>query len=312
MNRCKILVYHYVRPIKDSQYDIKGMDLEDFQDQITTLKKKYRFIGVKDVIDCIDNGRRISKNSVLLTFDDGLKDHYEYVFPILKENNIEGLFFPSGKPILEEIVLDVHKIHFVLASIKDVHSIVADIKENLNMLKSEHKIESFDSYYEKFAVKSRFDSKEIKFIKNLLQKGLPYKLRTELVNYLFKKYVTNDEKSFSKKLYLSIDEINEMKKAGMVFGSHSYSHDWMSTLTENELNEDLENNSEFLLKIKGEYLLMCYPYGGYNNLVIRKISERGFQLGLTTEVGDAILDNENRLRLKRYDCNDFAILNSIT
>ena len=170
----------------------------------------------------------------------------------------------------------------------------------------ELEIETFDSYYKRFAIENRFDSKDVKFIKNLLQKGLPSELRIKLIGHLFTKYVTNDEIDFSKKLYLSISENDKMKKNGMVFGSHGYSHYWMSTLTEDELTKDLESNIEFLKKIKGEYLVMCYPHGSYNELVIQKIREYGFQLGLTTEVGDAILNNQNRFKLKRFDCNDFT------
>ncbi|MBM3911351.1 MAG: polysaccharide deacetylase [Thaumarchaeota archaeon] len=308
MNRCKIVVYHYVRPIKSSQYDIKGMDVDDFQNQIIMLKKKYKPIKMQDIIEALDNKRQITNDSVLLTFDDGIKDHYEYVFPLLRENNIEGLFFPSGKPILEKIVLDVHKIQFILASVKNPDSIISEIKKSLDDLKKEFDIELFDSYYKKFAVESRFDSKDVRFIKNLLQKGLPHELRTKLIDHLFKRYVTNDEESFSKKLYLSLDEIGKMKNAGMTFGSHSYSHYWLSTLTERELTKELDDNLGFLEKIRGDYLGMCYPHGSYNDLVIQKMDEYSFQFGLTTEVGEAILDNENRFKLKRFDCNDSEFL----
>ena len=33
-----------------------------------------------------------NSDKVLLTFDDGLLDHYQNVFPILNERNIKGLF----------------------------------------------------------------------------------------------------------------------------------------------------------------------------------------------------------------------------
>lgn len=308
MSRCKIIVYHYVRPIKNSQYEIKGMDVDDFQNQIIMLKKKYKPIGMQDIIEALDNKRQIVNDSILLTFDDGIKDHYDYVFPLLRENGIEGLFFPSGKPILKKIVLDVHKIQFILASVENPRSIINEIRKYLDDLKNEFDTESFDSYYKKFAVENRFDSKDVKFIKNLLQKGLPYELRTKLIDRLFKRYVTDDEESFSKKLYLSMDEIRKMKNAGMTFGSHGYSHYWMSTLAEKELIKELDDNLKFLEKIKGNYLGMCYPHGSYNDLVMQKTAEYGFKFGLTTEIGEAILDNENRFKLKRFDCNDFGFL----
>jgi len=306
MNKCKIVVYHYVRPIKNSQYKINGMEVENFEKQIKMLKTKYNPIGTKEMIEAINNNKTVPKDSIMFTFDDGLKDHYKYVFPLLKENNIEGIFFPSGKPIQEKMVLDVHKIQFILGSVKDPNSIILEIKKSLNNFKKKFSIEPIDSYYKKYAIEDRFDTKEVTFIKNLLQKGLPLKLRSKLVSYLFKKYVTKDEKSFSKKLYLTINEIYKMKNSGMVFGSHGYSHYWLATLTEKELTEELRNNEEFLKKISGNYKLICYPHGSYNNLVIKKIREQDFQFGLTTEVGDAVLNKENRFKIKRFDCNNFA------
>ncbi len=310
MNICKIVVYHYVRPIKNSQYKIKGMEVEDFENQIKLFKKKYTPIGIRDIIEAINDDKKIPESSIVLTFDDGLKDHYENVFPILKENDIEGLFFPSGKPILKKMVLDVHKIQFILASVEDIKIIILEIKKHLDYFKNEYRTKSFNSYYEKFAIKNRFDSEEVMFVKKLLQKGLPFELRSKIVNELFKKFVTNDEKDFSKKLYLSMNEINEMRKHGMVFGSHSYSHYWMATLNNNELNQEFQDNEGFLKDTSEKILTMCYPYGSYNELVIQKLDKHGFQFALTTEVGDAILNNDNRFKLKRFDCNDFPISNT--
>ena len=59
MSNCKIVVYHYVRPIKNSQYKIKGMELDHFKKQIMMFKKKYNPIGIKDVIESINNNKTI-------------------------------------------------------------------------------------------------------------------------------------------------------------------------------------------------------------------------------------------------------------
>jgi len=89
MNKCKIIVYHYVRHLKNAQYKIYGMEVEKFEKQIRILKKTHNPIEVEEIIEVINNDKSIAKNSIMFTFDDGLKDHYKYVFPILKENKIE-------------------------------------------------------------------------------------------------------------------------------------------------------------------------------------------------------------------------------
>ena len=151
----------------------------------------------------------------------------------------------------------------------------------------------------------RFDSKETVFVKKLLQRELERKVRKKLVDFLFKKYVTKDEEEFSKKLYLSLDEIKEMKNSGMAFGSHCYSHEWLDILEENELNFEFERGIEFLKTINCKNKIMCFPYGCYDENILEKMEKFKFDAAFNTEIGNNILDEKIKFKLKRFDCNDF-------
>ena len=50
---------------------------------------------------------------------------------------------------------------------------------------------------------------------------------------------------------------------------------------------------------------MCYPYGGYNNSLIKILKEKKCKIGLTTKVGIANLNKSNALTLERLNTNDF-------
>ncbi|TLX79107.1 MAG: hypothetical protein E6L00_08330 [Thaumarchaeota archaeon] len=136
---------------------------------------------------------------------------------------------------------------------------------------------------------------------------MPRNLRSMIVNSLFKEFVTNDEKSFAKDLYLSYEEIHEMREYGMYFGSHGYSHEWLGTISPSELNFEIEESRKFYSRINGnnDHMIMCYPYGSYSAEVIQKLKESEYKVGLTIEVGDAVLNKLNAFTLKRYDTNDF-------
>lgn len=301
-------MYHYVRPIKQSNYpEIKGLELDEFVRQIDYFKNNFNFITVQQLLNCIYSDNAVPEKSILLTFDDGLKDHCSHVFPILKKNKIQGLFFPPAQPIEEHTVLDVHKIHFILASSTDKQKIVKEIFSLINEHRKEYGLKSPESYFSDLVVASRFDTKEVIFIKRILQRDLPIKLRSKLTNYLFEKFVTNDEESFSKELYLSFDEISEMRESNMYFGSHGYSHEWLSYLLENQLRTEIRKSLDFYYKINKsmDNLIMCHPYGNYSDKTIEELKKEGFKAGLTTEVGDAVLTKSNAFTLKRYDTNDF-------
>ena len=307
-NYCKIVMYHYVRPIKNSQYPkIKGLELDSFKKQITYFNNNFRFIGANDLLYSIYDNKEIPDNSILLTFDDGLKDHYSYVFPILKKMNIQGLFFPSFRTLEENCVLDVHKIHFVLACCDKIKNLLDDIFNFIKKYKHQYNLEAPEYYYAKLASSNRFDSKEAIFIKRILQMELPKELRCKITDYFFKKYVTNDEETFSNNLYLSQDEIQEMIEGGMYFGNHTFSHEWLGFLDTQALDFELDRSSKYYSQINPnrETWIMNYPYGNYCDNVIEKIKLHGYKIGLTTDIGDAILDKLNCFFLKRYDTNDF-------
>ena len=112
-----IVNYHYVRNIKKSKYkNIRGLEFEDFKEQIYYLKKKYNIISIETLLNNDFNNK---KNLLLLTFDDGYLDHFIYVYPFLKKEKIQGSFFAPVNSILHKDILDVNKLHFIFNAEKD-------------------------------------------------------------------------------------------------------------------------------------------------------------------------------------------------
>ena len=85
MSKITAVTYHYVREIKNSSYpNLKGLEYENFKNQLDFLTKNYEFI---DPIE-LQNHDKLSNNACLLTFDDGFKDHINYVLPELKKRKL--------------------------------------------------------------------------------------------------------------------------------------------------------------------------------------------------------------------------------
>src|SRR6267143_4668092 len=159
---CKIIMYHYVRPIKNGTYpQIKGLELEGFIRQMEFFRKNCNFITTMQLLSCIYDGKLVHENSILLTFDDGLKDHYLHVFPILQKFKVQGLFFPTAETIEANKVLDVHKIHFILARCDNKKKIIDEIFTLIKQNKDRYHLNSPESYFDVLAVPNRFDAKEV-------------------------------------------------------------------------------------------------------------------------------------------------------
>ena len=305
-------MYHYVRDLANSRYpNIKGCDVQSFKGQLQFLKKYYYFVTMDEIIDSYYNDGALPDHSVLLTFDDAYRDHFDYVFPILVEEKIQGAFYPPVKAITEHSVLDVNKIHFVLAAVPDdrIDSLIAEIKALLSKYRKDFCLASFEDYYNQLATANRFDSKDVVFIKRLLQVALPETIRRIIVDELFKKIVGIDENVFSRELYMSIDQMKCMVECGMHIGSHGYDHYWLSSLSRDKQENEIVRSLEFL-RLVGEDTskwTICYPYGDYNDETISLLKRHGCKMGFCTKVGIATINNndpDSIYKLARLDVND--------
>jgi len=307
MNNLTIVMYHYVRDLKNSRYpDIKGLDINLFKEQIDYMRKHYHIITTEEVIHSIDNQVKIPEKSVLLTFDDAYSDHYNNVLPILDKYKLQGSFYTPSKAITEHTVLDVNKIHFILASVEDKLDLVNDLKELVRVYQKEYQLEDFDYYYKKLAQADRFDTKDVIFIKRLLQVELVEDLRIIFADNLFKKYIGMSENAFSRELYMNEEQLKHMLRSGQHIGNHGYNHYWWNSLNKEEMNKELDLSINFLerLGVDMNNWTACYPYGSYDNQSIEMLRKRGCKLAVTTEVNIATTNKNTRLIMPRLDTND--------
>jgi hypothetical protein len=211
-----------------------------------------------------------------------------------------------GKIIKEEKVLDVNKIHFLLASTK-----IIELKNRIfNLLDHyrgrEYEIPDNDMLYTELAIPNRFDNADVIFVKRLLQHKLDKRLRDLITDLLFKEFIPISEKAFAKELYMSMDQVKLMKKNGMYFGIHGYDHYWLGLLNAQDMKRDITMALEvFNEVIDINNWVMCYPYGSYNVETLKFCKELKCLFGFTTEVAVASIPANKPLELPRLDTNDF-------
>lgn len=310
MSKLRIVMYHYVRDLKNSRYpEIKGLDYDLFKKQIAFLKDNFTMITMEEALEAWNSENVIlPDDAVLLTFDDGYIDNFTAVFPILQEYHIQGSFFIPGKTFTENALLDVNKIHFILAcaNIRDLTRDVFALLDEYRTSEAGENILSNEALFDKYAVAGRFDPKETVFVKRMLQTALPETIRNQMSSKLFEKYVGLPEDIFAHELYMNKDQIRCMKREGMFIGVHGYDHYWLGNLPEKEMQADIDK----ALKVMDEFIdrdswVLNYPYGSYNSNVLQYIAERGCSAGMTIELGMADTDIHGKYELPRLNCNDF-------
>ena len=112
----------YTGPIIEK---IKGLEFAGFKRQLDYLENNYKIIEAQKLLDFTTDGKDFPKNSCLLTFDDGYKDHIEYVLPELLKRKINFLInfhrtrFQDNKIELdtENLFTELKKINKIITKI---------------------------------------------------------------------------------------------------------------------------------------------------------------------------------------------------
>ena len=306
MSKLQIVMYHYVRDLQNSRYpNIRGLDDKSFIKQIDYLAANYTFVTPQNVIEAYAGGGKLPSNACLLTFDDGYLDHFKTVFPILENRGIKGFFSMPGRILEEGKLLDVNKIHYILAAseLKQVWKVFID---KLKVELAENQLPSYEEYWDNCNLSSRFDPPEVIFIKRMLQVELPIRLRKELTDWLYKKVVGVPENIMVRELYMSREQMKLMKRSGMVFGIHGYEHAWLNRMTFTEAEEDIKKALAAMAGIVDkDGWIICYPYGSYSKQVEEIAQKEGAVLGFTTKSIAADTQRDGAFSLPRLDANDF-------
>ena len=285
-----VYMFHYVNGDRFNYYHF---DKNDFERIIIKLlnsgKKIISFTEFKLMVKCNDSN---IDNCILLTFDDGTRDHYDIVYPILKKYNISGLFFLCSN-ILEHKILDVNLIHQIIANAQ-----FEDLFSNFEKLLIENNITN-DNY--DMLIRTENDDKKMLYFKQMLQFILPDNIKNEILNKLANIY--NVSLNFED-YYMSVKQIKEMKENGMEFGFHTSTHKRLEKLSYDEQFKEIISNMELLDKenIIDDDPAFSYPFGSYNGntLNILKENKIRYSFGINSR---QFTFKDNLLTIPRYDCN---------
>ena len=302
----QIVMYHYIRDLPNTPFPrIKGMLTSDFRQQLVALRSRYEMATLESALAFLHGNYVPTRDLCLLTFDDGLKEHYTDVTPLLMEHRIQGLFFAITSCVQESRVASVHMNHFLMAALDfDVYR--STFLQRLQEVAPQTWLPTeVDPAVARRTY--RWDSLEVASFKYLFNFVLDWRVRDRVLQMLFEEQIDAEE-SFSRRLYFTWEDARQMQAAGMLIGGHSHYHRPLATLSTEELQWDLTTCHRLLT----EHLLpqslwpFCYPYGkrdSFNDTAVRRLKELGFGCAFSTEVGTNHPDT-NVFALHRLDCKD--------
>jgi peptidoglycan/xylan/chitin deacetylase (PgdA/CDA1 family) len=301
----KCVTYHYVGRPDNSSPRFHSLSVRDFRAQLDFFQGRYRIPDLSEFIELFEGTQELPEDVLILTFDDGLKDHYQYVLPELVQRKIFGIFYIPTQPLQANSVLDVHKIHLLLGLV-DAQKLIAQIKELID-----DDVLSFVSDQGKWGLSyaKHNDPIPVQFVKHLLNYQLDYKWTTSVLDKLMQ---MNGTIAKVEDLYLTRSQVVEMHEAGMLIGSHSISHRVMARVNEVNQRHEIRESFRFLTELVGHLPFRTYahPYGGdnsFNAITEEILAVEGCRCSFSVGSGD-IRRRDLLIRphgLPRYDCNMF-------
>jgi hypothetical protein len=281
------------------------MQSQDFCKQVVALASQYEMATLESALEFVHGTYMPARDLCLLTFDDGLKEHYSEITPLLMNRGIQGVFFVITSCIGADHIAPVHMNHFLLAALNFddyrgafLQRLAAIFPDAMESIAVEPSLAQ-NAY--------RWDKPEVANFKYLFNFVLDGSRRDLLLEELFKEKI-GDIPSFARELYLNEEEAKQMQAAGMIIGGHSHRHHPLSLLSDDELETDLNTCHQILVaKLYSQVLWpFCYPYGQretFNDLSIALLRQIGFSCAFSTESGTN-RPGSDKFAIHRIDCNE--------
>jgi len=297
----KSIMYHYVQNFNKEFKNLNTLSFQNFKKQISYFKRNFYFFDVHKIfqLSCLN------KNNIFLTFDDGLKCHYN-VAKYLNDQKLNAIFFIPSLDFKNRTILNVHKIHIILATQKP--ELVLDKLKKLGIEKYINK-KNIKMFKNKL-YKNQNNLSKYLIVKKILNFYLDKEKQNKFVADIFYSFFNREkEKKMFSNFYLSKNEIKKMIKMNMLIGGHSNSHRLLTLLQKEEIKNEINSTKKFLFELGLKKHIFSYPYGGkksYNKITIKLLKFFNFKFSFCVNSRDITKkDLVKKFHLPRYNCNEF-------
>jgi peptidoglycan/xylan/chitin deacetylase (PgdA/CDA1 family) len=256
-----------------------------FKSDLAFLMKYYKPLDLSDLIKLINNGSQPVSNSFFISFDDGLKEFYHIISPVLLERGIPATCF------LNPAFIDNKDLFF-----RYKESILVELINGIDRKSAEWKIlKSWFADNNMSVADYKHELLQIKYDKKTMLDEL-----AGILNFSFKDYLEKE------KPYLTTGQINELVKKGFTFGAHSIDHpDYRYISFDEQIRQTLQSITEISSRFKLNYKIFSFPFTD-NEIPVRFFREINrdnsvdFTAGSAGIKQDSVDNNVHRIPMDEY------------
>jgi len=214
-------------------------DTETFTRDIDFLTSRFRIINLQRLLDHLKTGKKLPDNAAIITIDDGLREVYDVMAPVLKRKFIEPVLFLTKNYVDNKELGYDHRKSLVINRINELND--SRTENNLTTLLQE--VQQFNHTV----------------IDSII--GIPYDLR-HLVDSIAK-MIGVDYPAFlaSQAPYLTSSQITGLIGQGFSIGGHSVDHPNFRELNlEDQLWQANESMDFVCERFQVNYRVFAFPY----------------------------------------------------
>jgi peptidoglycan/xylan/chitin deacetylase (PgdA/CDA1 family) len=251
----RILMYHNFSGPGGT--DPNALNVNGIRMQFEYLRRHFRVVPLLQIAEQLASGQPLDKNLVALTIDDGRRNCYEFLFPLLKEFELSATFFVVSSFIRGEDWIWTDKVLWLSEQPTPPDELgpgrLDDAFRSLNRLRPEERNARLEAMAGSAGV-------------SVPQSPPP-------------KYAP-----------CSWSELREMADSGLMeIGSHTATHPIFSSVTDEESWEELRRSrAEIEAGMGRSVKSFCYPNGmpgDFRPSQVRQVEDAGYTCSVTAQFG---------------------------
>jgi peptidoglycan/xylan/chitin deacetylase (PgdA/CDA1 family) len=297
-HRGKVFVLMYHRVLTKSEvarYPVQpGMYVLDtvFAEQMSFVRRNFTVLSLQELLDLWQRGEWSAQaRYCVITFDDGWLDNYRHAYPVLKQLRMPATiflptdyvgrnewFWPDQMAFLWQAIADRKQRGEATKAVEEVLSGCLDGDMSCVIPTMADHQRAADEIIERC-------------------KHLPIDRIRKLVHTLASAL---DVTLPLDRVIVNWDEVREMSREGVSFGSHSCTHRIMTTITSDEVSEELLRSRQVLVDQGINYVpVFCYPNGNSDASIEGLVKASGYEAAVSVRMGLEGRGPENRYAIRR-------------
>jgi len=233
--------YHAVsnEPAPHLKHICKVRSTVQFEKDLDFLLQHYQALDITEVIHHLHSGEAITKNSFLLSFDDGLREFHDVAAPILQRKGVPAVCFLNSAFIDNHDMFYRHKASLIVDKLQQTVS-NTQTAELTNWFSHRNiAVEQQQQYVLSITYAQKLELDEL----------------ATMIGINVKDYAKDQQP------YLTSEQINRLISQGFAFGAHSIDHPLYADLpAKSQIHQTVQSINTVSKNFNLDYKVFSFPF----------------------------------------------------